>query len=105
MAVNKKHYYFSLDAMSRIEEAYFADYRSGHEREQTMKAVWYANFKLYTETEKILDRIKDPHCDLFPLYRGLGQEDAEFEFDTREQAEKEYTEHINISIADRLYDL
>ena len=105
MAVNKKHYYFDVMAMGRIEDAWFADYRSKEERERTLKAVWDANFKLYTETENILERIKDPCCNLFPLYRHLGQDDDDFIFETREEAEKEYSEHIDINIADRFYDL
>ena len=105
MAVNKKHYYFDVMAMGRIEDAYFAHYKSKEERERIMKEVWDANFKLYAETEKILERIKDPRCNLFPLYRHLGQDDEDYIFETREAAEKEYTEHINTSIFDRLYDL
>ena len=105
MTVNKKHYYFDVMAMGRIEDAWFADYRSKEDRERSLKAVWDANFKLYTETEKILERIKDPRCDLFPQYRNLGQDDADYIFESREEAEREYSEHINISIADRFYDL
>lgn len=105
MTVNKKHYYFDVMACGRIEDAWFADYRSKEERERIMKEVWDANFKLYTETENILKRIEDPRCDLFPLYRHLGQDDDDYIFETREDAEREYMEHINIAIADRYYDL
>ena len=110
MKVNKNHYYFSLDAYGKIIDAFFAyeDEAIGKPvswYEQNKKAVWAANFKLYTETENILERIKDPECSLFPLYRGLGQDDSDYVFETREEAEKEYTDHINQSIADRLYDL
>ena len=105
MAVNRKHYYFSVDAYGKIEDAFFAYYRNQYERDRAMKAVWAANFKLYNETENILAKIKDPNCDLFPLYRGLGTDDEDYIFETREEAEKEYTDHINESIADRLYDL
>lgn len=105
MAVNKKHYYFDVMAMGEIEDAFFADYRNGDERKRIMKSVWDANFKLYNETENILKRIEDPRCNLFPLYRWLGQDDEDYIFETREEAEKEYTDHINQAIADRLYDL
>lgn len=107
MAVNKKHYYFSVEAYGKIIDSHFEDYsgRPCAYRDQHIKAVWDANFKLYNETENILKKIEDPECDLFPLYRWLGQDDEDYIFETREQAEKEYTDQINQSIADRLYDL
>ena len=110
MAVNKKHYYFSVEAYGKIIDAHFAYEDEAVGRpvewyEQNKKAVWAANFKLYNETEKILSRIKDPDCDLFPLYRWLGQDEEDYIFETREQAEKEYISQIDQSIADRLYDL
>ena len=105
MKVNKKHYYFCVRAMGRIEDAHFADYRDKYERERVMKAVWDSNFKLYNETENILKKIEDPYCTLFPLYRWLGQDDEDYIFETREEAEKEYIDQINTSIANRLYDL
>ena len=103
--VNKKHYYFCVMAMGRIEDAYFADYRDGYERKRIMKEVWDANFKLYNETENILKKMEDPRCTLFPLYRWLGQDDEDYIFNSREEAEKEYIDHINIAIADRQYNL
>ena len=103
--VNKKHYYFSCTAKGKIVDAHFADYTNRFEAERIIKDTWAANFRLYTETENILQRIQDPDCALFPLYRGLGLDDEDFIFATREEAEKEYTDHINQSIADRFYDL
>ena len=110
MVVNKNHYYFSIVAYGRIIDAFFADEGEAAGKpvswyEQNKKAVWAANFKLYNETEHILERIKDPECDLQPLYRWLGQDDEDFIFESREAAEKEYTQQIYDSIADQLYDL
>ena len=105
MAVNKKHYYFSLDAYSAIIDAHFADYQSTAEYDRKTKAVWSSKFVLYNETENILKKIQDPDCNLFPLYRWLGQDDEDFVFESREEAEREYADHINQSIANRLYDL
>ena len=109
MKVNKNHYYYSVEDFGAIIDAHFA-YEDAAGKpvswlEQHQKNVWNAKFRLYVETENILNRIKDPDCALFPLYRGLGQDDEDFIFATREEAEKEYTDHINQSIADRLYDL
>ena len=108
--VNKKHYYFSVEDFGAIVDAHFA-----YEDEAVgkpvswlydhRKAVWNAKFRLYVETENILNRLKDENCALFPLYRWSGQDDEDFIFETREAAEKEYTEHIEQAIADRLYDL
>lgn len=104
--VDKRRYYFSIDAYGKIIDAYFADYRSSYERDQVQKAIWTANFKLYNETENILKKVEDPNnFELFPLYRGIGQDDEDFLFNSREEALKEYEDHINQSIADRLYDL
>lgn len=106
--VNKKHYYFSVEDYGAIIDAHFADEeycKPVSWYEQHRKAVWDAKFRLYTETENILQRIKDPDCTLFPLYRWLGQDDADFIFETREEAEKEYIDHINQAIADRMYNL
>ena len=107
--VNKKHYYFSVEDYGAIIDAHFAyDEAAGRPvgwLDQHRKAVWNAKFRLYVETENILNRIKDPDCNLFPLYRWLGQDDEDYIFETREEAEKEYIDQINQSIADRLYDL
>lgn len=105
MAVNKKHYYFSVKAFGKIEDAHFAYYADRFEAERAMKAVWSENFKLYNETEDILSKIQDANCLLFPLYRGIGKDESDFVFETREEAEKEYREHIDQAIADRMYDL
>ena len=102
---NKKHYYFSIEDYGKITDAPFEYYRNGYERDQTMKAIWAAHFKLYTETDRILERIKDPDCPLFPLYRGFGDDDEDYIFETREEAESEYEAHINMSIGDRMYNL
>lgn len=107
--VNKNHYYFSIDDYGAIIDAHFAyDDAVGKPVEwldQHRKATWNDRFRLYTETENILQRIQDPDCHLFPLYRWLGQDEEDFIFATREEAEKEYADHINQSIADRIYDL
>ena len=110
MQVNKNHYYFSVEDYGAIIDAHFAyeDEAIGKPvewYEKNRKAVWNAKFRLYSETENILQRIQDPDCALFPLYRHLGQDDEDFIFESREQAEKEYISQIDQAIADRLYDL
>ena len=105
-AVDTRRFYFSIEAYGKIIDAYF-DYE-GKTLDwyvQNKRAVWMANFKLYTETESILARIEDPECDLFPLYRGLGEDDEDFIFASRDDAYQEYEDHINDSIADKLYNL
>ena len=105
-AVDKRRYYFSIDAYGEITDAPFAYYRNGYERDQKMKAIWTANFKLYNETENILKKVEDPeNFSLCPLYRNFGDNDEDFIFNSREEAEKEYMDHINMSIADRMYNL
>ena len=106
-AVDKRRYYFSIDAYGKIIDAFFdTDGRTGDWIRANRKAVWDANFKLYNETEDILRRIEDQDdWSLTPLYRWLGQDDEDFIFDSREEALKEYENQIYTSIADRLYDL
>ena len=109
--VNKKHYYFSIVDYGKIIDAFFADEDEAVGKpvewyEQNKKRVWAAHFKLYNETENILERIEDlDDCSLSPLYRHLGQDDEDFIFESREEAVKEYTSHIEQAIADRLYNL
>ena len=109
MTVNKNHYYFSVDDYGAIIDAHFAYEEAAGKPVEWLndhrKAVWDAKFRLYVETEKILERIKDPACSLFPLYRWLGQDDEDYIFESRQDAEKEYIDQINRAIADRLYDL
>ena len=110
MTINKNHYYYSIEDYGKIIDAHFSyeDEAVGKPvewYEQHKKAVWDAHFRLYTETENILNRIKDPDCMLQPLYRWLGQDDEDFIFASREEAEREYINQINDSIANRLYDL
>ena len=83
----------------------FSDYSDRYEADKRIKAVWNLNFRLYPETEKILDSIKDPDCSLFPLYRGIGSSESDYLFDTLADAEREYTAHIDEAIADQMYDL
>lgn len=109
--VDKRRYYFPIESFGKIIDAHFAyeDEAIGKPVEwydQNRKAVWAKHFKLYNETENILKKAEDPdNFELFPLYRGLGQEDADFIFETREEALKEYESQIERSIADRLYNL
>ena len=110
-AVNKNRYYFSIAAYGKIIDAHFAYENEAIGKpvswyERNKKAVWDANFRLYNETEKILEKAEDPNnFELFPLYRGLGQDDEDYIFESREEAEREYIAQIDQSIADRLYDL
>ena len=109
--VDKRRYYISIDSYGKIMDALFADEdeaagRSVDWYEQNKKAVWNAHFKVYAETEAILKKAEDPtDFTYFPLYRGLGQTEEDFLFDSREEALKEYEDHINQSVADRLYNL
>ena len=109
--VNKKRYYFSIEDYGKIIDAHFAyeDEAAGRPvgwYDQNRERVWDAHFRLYNETENILERIEDQDdCSLFPLYRHLGQDDEDFIFESREEAEKEYISQIDQAIADRLYDL
>ena len=110
MAANKKHYYFDVEAFGRIIDAHFAYEDEAIGRpvewyEQNKKAVWNRDFKLYSETDRILERVQNPDCTLFPLYRHLGQDEDDYIFETREDAEREYTSQIDREIADKLYDL
>ena len=108
--VNKNHYYYSIDDFAAIIKAHFSyedeavgksvDWYGKH-----CKAVWDAKFRLYTETENILEKVQDVDCPLTPLYRGLGQEDDDFIFATREEALREYEAQIGQAIADREYNL
>jgi len=107
--VNKKHYYFDVKDYGDIVDSHLAyEEAAGRPVElltQHIKDVWSAKFRLYSETENILQRVKDPSSTLFPLYRNLGEDPEDFIFDTREAAESEYRDHISQSVADRLYDL
>lgn len=109
-AVDKRHYYYSIDSYSKIIDAIFADEDEAVGRpvewyEQNKKAVWEKHFKLYNETERILKKVQDPECPLTQLYRWLGQDDEDYIFASREEALKEYEDQINQSVADRLYNL
>lgn len=109
-AVDKRRYYFSLNSYSKIIDAYFADEDEAVGKpvewyHQNMKAVWAKHFKLYNETDRILEKVLDPECPLTPLYRWLGQDDEDYIFASREEALKEYENQINQAIADRLYNL
>ena len=109
--VDKRRYYFSIAANSRIIDA-ITD-RNGDSigrpvewHDQHCKAVWAADFKLYNETEGILAKAEDPNdFSLWPLYRGLGTDDDDYIFSSRQEALDEYERQIGRRVDEWLYDL
>ena len=95
--VNPKHYYLKIEEYGRIIDALEADYAgmSCSKIPEIKKRAWDANFKLYRETESILKRAADPEdFTYFPLYRSIGKDPEDFEFNSREEALKEYEYQI-----------
>lgn len=97
--INPKHYYIKLDEYGKIldvlEERIDFSGMPCSAISALKKRTWDQNFRLYRETEYILKKVSDPDdFTYYPLYRNLGQEDKDFEFNNREEALREYESHI-----------
>ena len=105
--VNQKHYYFKLNEYSEITDVFESNYAGMlcSDIPLLRERTWKQNFKLYRETEYILKKVSDPddftYC---PLYRHLGQDDEDFEFDSKEEALREYESQIGVEIFCYLHD-
>ena len=105
--VNTKHYYIKLSEYSTIIDSHEKDYAGMlcSEIPQIMKRVWDQNFRIYRETEYILKKASDPEdFTYFPLYRHLGQDDRDFEFNSKDEALREYESQIGEEIFCREHD-
>lgn len=100
--VNPKHYYSKIEEYSNIMDVFERMNYAGmlcSEIPSLRKRTWEKNFKLYRETEYILKKVSDPNdFTYFPLYRHLGQDDADYEFNSKEEALEEYESQIGESI-------
>ena len=99
--VNKKHYYIKMSEYGEIINTMTSDFTGMpcDRIPEIKKACWEKNFKVYQETEQILEQAQNPDdFTWFPLYRWLGQDDEDYEFNTMEDALKEYESHLGDEI-------
>lgn len=87
--VDNRHYYYDTKSMRKLVAAYFDRDEGSDGIDQE---TWNRYFKLYNETENILNRIDDPDCTLWRLSR-IGYPDGDI-FDSREAAERCYEDEI-----------
>ena len=92
-------YFINLDNDSKIIDTikahHMGELGDRFQSDRKLKAVYDACFKVYAESEKIRKSMETEELSpWFPLYRGLGSEEEDFEFSTREEALKLYEEHI-----------